>query len=232
MSTSSPTALITGAGGALASALIAQCQAANYQLVLLDYSAEGVERLRQDYPQALVKQVDLRDEAATQQCVQQVLEHVPYIDAVFNIAGGFGMKSALELNSAAIDEQLSLNFKTAVHITQALLPSMQQRGEGFILAVAAGPARQGGAKMAAYASSKAALVAYMQSLRAELAGQGLAISIVYPMGALDTPGNRASMPGSDPAQWIDPQALAESMLHLANRPARGRVPELLVYPPA
>jgi NAD(P)-dependent dehydrogenase (short-subunit alcohol dehydrogenase family) len=85
--------------------------------------------------------------------------------------------------------------------------------------------------MGPYAASKAAMIAYLKSVAAELEGKGIGVAILYPMAAIDTPGNRKSMPNADPNSWLDPRELAETILHLATRSTRGRVREVKVYPP-
>jgi hypothetical protein len=46
---------------------------------------------------------------------------------------------------------------------------------------------------------------------------------------VDTPANRDGMPDADPTDWIAPRELADAMLHLATRSARGHVRELKVH---
>ncbi|HET7359629.1 MAG TPA: SDR family NAD(P)-dependent oxidoreductase, partial [Rhodanobacteraceae bacterium] len=133
---------------------------------------------------------------------------------------------------AQLEAQLDINLRTAFNATRAVLPHMLERGRGFVLGVGAAAALDGGASMGAYAAAKAALIAWLKSVDAELAPRGIDVSILYPMAAVDTPGNRRAMPKSDPALWIDPAELAATALHLATRGRRGRLREARVYPPA
>ncbi|HEX7342253.1 MAG TPA: SDR family NAD(P)-dependent oxidoreductase, partial [Rhodanobacteraceae bacterium] len=153
------------------------------------------------------------------------------IDALLNIAGGFDMSGAADTTPAQLEAQLDINLRTAFNATRAMLPHMLESGGGFVLGVGAGQAINGGASCGTYAASKAAMIAWMKSMHAELAPKGIEFAIVYPMGAVDTAGNRAAMPDVDPASWIDPADLAATMLHLVSRGARGQVREARVYPP-
>ena len=54
--------------------------------------------------------------------------------------------------------------------------------------------------------------------------------MVYPMGTLDTPGNRDAMPDADPAGWIDTVALADAIVHALTLGPRARVKRLEVWP--
>lgn len=226
-------AIITGAGGAIAGHLIRACEHAGWKLALIAYSDDEADRLCRSHADAVVVRGDLADDAAavdTLQTAMVALGGAP--DALFNIAGGFAMANAVDSTPSQFEAQLSINLRTAFNACRAVLPGMLQRGHGFILGVGAAAAIDGGAGMGAYAASKAALVTWLKSLRAEVASKGVEVAIVYPMAAVDTPGNRAAMPDSDPSRWIDPDELAATILHMASRSSRGRLLEARVYPPA
>ncbi len=226
------TAIITGAGGAIAGHVIDAFDAAGWRLALVAFDDAERQRLQRDRPAHVVVQANLADDAGAREAIADVLEHVDTVDALLNIAGGFDMSGAAETSPAQLEAQLDINLRTAFNATRAVLPHMLGRGHGFVLGVGAAAALDGGASMGPYAAAKAALIAWLKSVHAELAPRGIDVSIIYPMGAVDTAGNRRAMPKSDPQQWIDPTELAATMLHLATRGRRGRIHEARVYPPA
>lgn len=75
---------------------------------------------------------------------------------------------------------MSVNFFGALFATREALPFMRRQESGLIVNVASVAALYGVPYLAAYCASKAALVAVSQALRAELAGTGIRIMIVYP----------------------------------------------------
>lgn len=229
---SSRNAIITGADGNFAGHLIDTCSQAGWKLGLTAFTQADAERLRAEHPDAVVVQADLADPAQAEAALDRAVTELGGIDCLFNIAGGFGMASALDTRPQDLEHQLSINFRSAVNATRAVLPSMIEAGRGFVLGVGAAAAIDGGGDMGAYAAAKAALVAWLKSLRQEVAGRGVDVSIVYPMSAIDTPGNRAAMPDVDPNTWVDPTELASTMMYLATRSPRGRILESKVYPPA
>ncbi len=224
------TAIITGAGGALASHLVQACNEAGWTLALTAYDEAEADRLRDNHADAVVVQADLADPAQAQAAMGQAVQQLNHVDCLFNIAGGFGMSDALGTNPDDLEAQLSINFRSAFNASRAVLPAMLARGRGFILGVGAAAAIDGGGGMGAYASAKAALVTWLKSLRQEVAPKGVDVAIIYPMAAIDTAGNRKAMPDADPADWIDPAELAATMLHLATRSRAGRIDEVRVYP--
>lgn len=221
--------VITGAAGAIAGTVAERFAAAGWRLALLDLD-KNLPRLAERFPEAVGRGVDLRHPEATRDAVVRIEEQLGRIDALLNIAGGFAMQSAAEATSDDLEGQLSLNVHTLFNATTAALPGMLRRGSGFVLGVAAAAAVAGAARMPAYGAAKSAVVGYLRAVRAEVEAKGVGISILYPMGAVDTPGNRHAMPGGDPTRWISRDALAEAVLFLANREAGGRVPELQIYP--
>lgn len=225
------TAIITGAGGAIAAHVIAAFDAAGWNLVLVTHGDAEHTRMQSAHADACVVQANLADADDTAQTLRKALSRCGPVGALLNIAGGFDMSSALDTTPAQLDAQLDINLRTAFNATCAVLPHMLEHGGGFVLGVGAGQAIDGGASCGTYAAAKAAMIAWMKSMHAELAPKGIEMGIVYPMGAVDTAGNREAMPDVDPSTWIDPAELADTMLHLASRSARGHVREARVYPP-
>ncbi|HET8647739.1 MAG TPA: SDR family oxidoreductase, partial [Vicinamibacteria bacterium] len=79
--------------------------------------------------------------------------------------------------------------------------------------VASRLALEGGAGAVAYATSKAAVVALTRALALENRERSVRFNVVAP-GIIDTPDNRASMPGADAARWTSPAAIAEVIAFL------------------
>ncbi len=225
------TAIITGAGGAIAAHVIEAFQEAGWKLALVAYDEAEQARLSERHPDACIVRANLADDDDAGRAIDALASRCGTLDALLNIAGGFDMSGAAETTPKQLEAQLDINLRTAFNATRATLPHMLGQGHGFILGVGAGQAIDGGASCGTYAAAKAAMIAWMKSMHAELAPKGIDMAIVYPMGAVDTAGNRDAMPSVDPSTWIDPAELAATILHLASRGPRGRVREARVYPP-
>lgn len=215
------TIIISGAGGALGQALLAQLHDRPVRWALLDRRPIAGEHWSQA--------VDLLDEAAVAEAVAAAERELGPIDAALLLAGGFAMADASETDLASLRQQFDLNLGSAASLTRALLPGMLARGRGTIVGIAAGQARRGGARAAAYSASKAALAGYLRAVDAEVARSGVRTVTIFPMGTLDTPGNR-TLPDADPTSWIDPGQLAEALWWACRIGPRARLRELEIYP--
>ncbi len=222
------TAVISGATGGVGPAVAARFARGGCALALPVRS--DVAAARERYPDALVLPADLTDPADAREVARRAEAELGSIDAVVHVAGGFGMRSALELDANDLERQLSLNLRTAAYLTGAVAPAMAERGRGAIVGLSAAAASVGGANLAAYAASKAALEGYLRSVRAELAPKGVTVSIVTPVGPIDTPANREAMRDADPSDWIAAEAVAEALWFLASGSAGARGTELRLTP--
>lgn len=217
--------MITGARGALGGALAERCAAEGARLALvLGHRTETAASAQE----GLHLTADLSDPAAAQRAVDAVLEQFGRIDALFNIAGGFAAGSAATTSPEALDRQLGINFRTAFNTTTAALPGLLERGEGFVMGVAAGAAISGSGRASAYAASKGAVLSYFRSLVRELQPEGVRVALLVPMGTIDTPANRQAMPKADPADWIPLTELVDAALFLEARGLQAPVPELRI----
>lgn len=134
-------------------------------------TAEGLESL----------QLDLDDSASIRAAVEEVLRRTGGgLDALFN-NGGFGQTGAVEdLSRQALREQFETNLFGWVELSNLVIPVMRRQGHGrmvmnsSVLGLAALPYR------GAYVAAKFALEGLTDTLRLELAGSGIAVSLIEP----------------------------------------------------
>ena len=100
-----------------------------------------------------------------------------------------------------------------------LVPAMLKQGSGAIVNVASKAALDHAAGASAYVATKAAAVAMMDSLAADLKGSGVRVNSILP-SIIDTPANRKAMPGADFAKWPKPEEIARVILFLCSDDAR------------
>ena len=161
-------------------------------------------------------QVDVTDTAAVDGLLKAVLAKHGAVDALVNTVGGYaGGVKLWDLETKVFDRMLELNLRSGYVLARAVLPIMLKAGRGSIVNVAAKAAIDHGAGAGAYAASKAAAVALVDSLAADAKGTGVRVNSILP-SIIDTPANRQAMPGADFKTWPKPEDLAHVILFLSS----------------
>jgi NAD(P)-dependent dehydrogenase (short-subunit alcohol dehydrogenase family) len=205
--------LITGANGGLGAAVTN---------AFLETGARvaGVAKKIQnaDFPHAnfIAYSAELGSAEAARAVVDSAIAKWEKIDVLVHLVGAFaGGKSVAETDDATLDQMLGVNLRAAFHMFRAVLPDMRARGAGRILAIGSRTATNPQPMVGAYSASKAALVSLVQTIALENKDRGISANVILP-GTMDTPANRAAMPGADPAKWVLPGQVASLLVHLAS----------------
>jgi len=166
--------------------------------------------------QLIGRAVDVLDEVA----VAKLVEEIGRIDVLVNTVGAYvGGVELWKLAPADLDRMLNLNLRSGYLLARAALPGMLKRGTGAVVNVAAKAALDHGAGASAYAASKAASMALMDSLAAETKGSGVRVNSVLP-SIIDTKVNREAMPDAKFDAWPKPEDIAKVILFLASDAAK------------
>jgi len=164
--------------------------------------------------------VNVLDAAAVQQLVSGVLARHGRLDAAVNCVGGYAAGSKLwEMKPQVMEQMLALNLQSGFVICQAVVPAMLARGRGAIVNVASRAAIDHAGAAAAYAASKSAAVAMIDSLAADLKGTNIRANSILP-SIIDTEENRKEMPKADFSKWPKPQEIARVILFLCSDDAK------------
>jgi NAD(P)-dependent dehydrogenase (short-subunit alcohol dehydrogenase family) len=173
-----------------------------------------------DAPALEGRVVDVTDEHAVAELVADILLRRKQLDAVVNTIGGYaGGIKLWELDSKVFETMLSLNLQAGFNLAHAAMPPMLKQRRGSFVNVAAKAVFDHGAGAAAYAASKAAAVAMIDSLAADALGSGVRVNSVLP-SIIDTAANRQAMPGSNFACWPKPEDIAQVILFLSSDAAK------------
>ena len=179
--------VVTGASSGIGRALALELAGRGAALTLAARRRELLESAAREiagrFPTATtptVVQCDVGAPVDVSTLIGGTVERQGDIDVLINNAGISAFGEAKRTTLDDYSEIMRVNFLGAVNCTLEALPFMLRRGSGLIVNVATVAALHGVPYLAAYGASKAALVAFSQSLRAELTGTGVRVMSVYP----------------------------------------------------
>jgi 3-oxoacyl-[acyl-carrier protein] reductase len=186
-------ALVTGASSGIGAAT-AEVLAERGARVALGYhrnrdgAEDVVSRIRSNGGTAVAIQADVRVNADIRRLVDEAVGAIGPLDILVNNAGSLVERQRLtEATEERWDDIYALNVRSVLLVSQAVVPSMLERRAGTIINLGSIAGHHGGGPGAgAYASAKAAVMAYTKSMARELAPHGIRVNGVSP-GVIDTP---------------------------------------------
>jgi len=123
---------------------------------------------------------DVTDQAQVRDLVEAALDRHQRIDGLVNNAGASLHGPLDQVDVAEFSRILQLNVAGLLAMTQAVLPAMRRQRFGRIVNVSSGTTRRTAVGVGAYASTKTAVNMLSAVLRQELAGDGIAVSLLLP----------------------------------------------------
>ncbi len=160
--------------------------------------------------------VDVTDESATQKMIADILAKCGRLDVLVNAVGAYAGGTPLwQVDPKIFEQMLSLNLRSGFVLARAVVPAMLKQGSGVFVNVASRAAFVHDRASAAYAASKAAAVAMIDSLAADLHGTGIRVNSILP-SIIDTEANRKAMPGADFSKWPKPEDIAKVIVFLCS----------------
>jgi NAD(P)-dependent dehydrogenase (short-subunit alcohol dehydrogenase family) len=215
--------LVAGGTGGLGRAVSFAFLLEGAQVIVTYRKEEEFSSLRSAAPSSSLLEghaVDVTDEHAVTALVAGVLAKHGRLDAVVNTIGGYaGGIKLWDLETRVFDTMQLLNLRAGFVLARAVMPTMLKKKHGAFVNVAAKAAIDHASGAAAYASSKAAALALVDSLAADAKGTGVRVNSILP-SIIDTPANRQAMPGSDFAAWPKPEDIANVILFLCSDAAK------------
>jgi NAD(P)-dependent dehydrogenase (short-subunit alcohol dehydrogenase family) len=200
--------LITGANGGLGTAVCQEFLASGAAVI-------GVAREWKEPAAFTTISTDVTTADGCESMMKQALALGP-LDALVHLVGGFaGGTPLMDTDDQTWDEMMNLNVRAAFCTLRAALKPMQAAGRGRIVAVGARMAVEPSPNFAAYAVSKAALVALVKNVAAEGKKFGVTANVVLP-SIIDTAANRKAMPDADFSRWVAPRSIAKLILCLTS----------------
>ena len=176
-----PRAIITGASSGIGAAMARELSRRGYALALLARRAELLDQLASELPDTVAIPCDVTDSAA----VHDAVKRAGAIDVAIANAGVGIMGHAPKIIGEA-ETMMRVNYFGMLYLFGAVVPAMIERGAGRFAGIASIAGLRGLPSASGYSASKAAMQAFLESARVELAPLGVRVTTVNP-GFIATP---------------------------------------------
>ena len=130
---------------------------------------------------------NVTDKASCEAAVAAVLQAFGRIDVLVNNAGITQAAKTLEITGADYDRILDVSLRGTLHMSQAVLPAMRQRGSGSIVCISSVSAQRGGGIFGGphYSAAKAGVLGLARAMAREFGIDGIRVNSVAP-GLIET----------------------------------------------
>jgi short-subunit dehydrogenase len=211
--------IVTGASSGIGAAVARRLTEAGDIVAIC---ARRADRLA-EVPAAHRYTVDVGDLAAVAEFARQAEADLGGVDLLINNAGAPRRRSMQRITLDEFHETMAVNFWSAVHLVQALLPGMIERRSGTIVNVSSMGTRTLAVRTGAYTSAKGALNHYTEALHLDLINTGVRAKLFIP-GSTATefstpkPGNDDPFP-QDPSTVMAVDDVADALLDFVDTDA-------------
>lgn len=218
------TAVVTGAAGAIGSAVAEALAASGVRVVLVDVEKEPLQALATRLS-ARSLCIDLADPAAVTDGAVGVLETLGRVDILVNNAGILSNAKMAETTLEEWRRVQAINVDAAFLLAQAFLPGMRAARWGRVINMSSYAAKSGGLTAGtAYSVSKTAMIGLTFSIAREVAGEGVTANAVAPayvmspmvseqLSAAQQAAQLASIPVG---RFCQPEEVAHAVMFLAS----------------
>ena len=176
--------LITGGGAGIGRATALKIAAAGASLIVIDRDETPLRALEQEIRDAggriTTYCCDLTDFAQVDRTIEAVLAQHSGVDILVNNAG-HSIRRAIEHSYDRFHDYqrtMQLNYFAAVRVTLGLLPQMQKRKSGQVIAISSLGVLANAPRFSAYIASKAALEAFSRCAASEFSDDGIAFTVI------------------------------------------------------
>ncbi len=194
-----------------------------------DAAKEVKKKIESLGQRCLLLRADISQEAEAVRMVETMVKEMAGIDILVNNAGIWTYGEIGNMSCRTWEETIKANLDSVFFVTNAVVPHMKRKKQGWIINVSSTAAIRGEALHSHYAATKGAINALTKSWAAELAPHNIRVNCVAPgwvdtdmcAGVFSDPAFRESVRQSIPLRRIpSPEDIAGPILFLASDLAR------------
>lgn len=212
-----PLAIVTGVGPGTGSAVARRFAEGGYRVALLARTAERLQALAGELPDAVAVPCDVSDAAGLQATVADLIARFGAPKAVVHNAVGGAFGTFRDVTAETLEQNFQTNVMALFHLARAATPAMLEAGGGSIVVTGNTSALRGKANFAGFAPTKAAQRILAESMARDLGPQGIHVAYLVIDAVIDVPWTRERFKSAPDDFFIRPAAIAEEVFHLAHQ---------------
>lgn len=196
------------------------------------------DRIEADGGDALVVPTDVTDENDVQEMVETTHEEFGRLDILVNNAGVMLLEPVKSADTDNFRQMVEVNLMGLMNATHAVLPILQEQGQGHIVNVSSVAGRQASTNSSGYNATKFGVNGFTEALRQEITQEGIRTTLIEP-GVVDTelqdhiPDENAK---ESIEEWVEAMSpltsedIARSIHYAVTQPQHVSVNEILIRP--
>lgn len=189
-----------------------------YKVALLSRDLTKLRSYEQELPNTRAIGCDAGDPNGVSRAFTTIAREMGPVDVLLYNAGAGSWTNVEETTVTAMEQAWKVNTLGLLTSAQAVIPDMKKKQEGAIIVTGATASLRGGAQTTAFASAKAAQRSLAQSMARHLGPLGIHVAHMIIDGVIDLERTRKAMPDKDDDFFLQPDAIAESVWHIAHQP--------------
>lgn len=222
--------VVTGVGPGTGAALARRFAASGHRVAMLARSTDTLGRLEAELPGSRAYACDVTDAGAVHAVVGRIRADLGPPAVLLHNAGSGVFGAFLDTTPDLFEASWRTNALGLLLCAQAVVPDMLDVGRGAIVVTGATASLRGGANFTAFAAAKAAQRSLAQSMARALGPRGIHVAYVVVDGVIDIPNTRALFPDRPDDFFLRPDAIAETVHHVAQQERSAWTFELDVRP--
>jgi NAD(P)-dependent dehydrogenase (short-subunit alcohol dehydrogenase family) len=209
--------VVVGVGPGNGAAFASRFSKEGYHLALLARSKNFTHKLADKLGKAYAYECDVCDSESVQKTFTQIQKDLGAIDVIVYNAGSGLWGNIEEIDPKDFEASWRVNALGLMLVSQCVIPSMKQNGQGKLIIIGATASKRGAIKTAAFAPAKAAQRILGESMAKYLGPLGIHVALVIIDGIVDLPKAREYMPNKPDSFFVKPDDVADTVYWLTQQ---------------
>ncbi len=226
-----PVVILTGASRGIGKSIVLELMKYNYNFSLVARDRDKLETLKKELTkkdaEVLSLPVDLAQESAAGDIVDQTIHHFGRIDVLINNAGIALNKPISESDTSIWNKVFSVNVRTPYFLCQKCIPHLKKSSKAVIINMGSVVDHKGYINQSIYAASKHALAGFTRVLAKEVQKEGIRVHLISP-GGVNTEMVTGVRPDLDTSELIGSEEIANLVAFLCNYSGKGTIDQIKI----